>query len=116
MKMKNIKLFENFETAETILKSKLESLKKYVSNNKNVINIDMEVYPEINSFDGGSAIQVFYNYGNNYNDAEQKVQKFLNDWVKSEQWNTDNSIEVYPSVDDYSDKENWWTMVIELSA
>lgn len=85
------------------LKESENDLKSYLKSTP--VKIDFGGYDQ---FDGENVIFVHYKEKD-----EAKVEDLLNAWVSKHSWK--NTINVYQAVDNFSNKEGYWTYVIEES-
>lgn len=83
------------------LKESEDDLKSYLKSTP--VKIDFGGYDQ---FDGENVIFVHYKEKD-----EDKVDDLLNAWVSKHSWK--NTINVYQAVDNFSNKEGYWTYVIE---
>jgi hypothetical protein len=83
------------------LKESENDLKNYLKTTP--VKIDFGGYDQ---FDGENVIFVHYKEKD-----EAKVEDLLNSWVSKHSWK--NTINVYQAVDNFSNKESYWTYVIE---
>ena len=111
--MKHIKLYEQWVSESVIesveskfIKDKEPSLRRYLKKSPIVVE-----FGGTDEFDGGA--QFFINYDNDPGNL-QKLEKFLNTWIKKEK-TADVRLDGYQSIDDFSDKDSgWWTYVIDV--
>jgi len=97
-------LIESVESK--FIKDKEPSLRRYLKKSPIVVE-----FGGTDEFDGGA--QFFINYDSAPGNL-QKLEKFLNTWIKKEK-TADVMLDGYQSIDDFSDKDSgWWTYAIDV--